>query len=165
MLRPWERGGEKGAQGRRLVKRLKSFPTEPLKWFGKLQQPRTAAGWAEQIRGADKEIQMSRRFYGRPWRMLLLTVALTPCFPRKTPPAPTLSCIFHMPEERVDWHFSQSKQKFFFSSLYFFCPDVSLFQWGANTSLSATHTLKQTSITRENLARIRKSVGKWPSLG
>jgi len=98
------------------------------------EQSRAELSWAEQIRGADKEIQMSRRFYGRPQKNAAVDSRSHPLFslffrekppptaPTPTPPPARCSCIFHMPEERVDWHFSQSKQKFFLASLYIFLP-------------------------------------------
>lgn len=77
---------------------------------------------------------MSRRFYGRPQKNAAVDSRSHPLFslffrekppptaPTPTPPPARCSCIFHMPEERVDWHFSQSKQKFFLASLYIFLP-------------------------------------------
>jgi len=125
------------------------------------EQSRAELSWAEQIRGADKEIQMSRRFYGRPRRMLLLTVALTLCFPCFSVKSHLLPHPLRPPRQRAARAFSTCQRKgligisrrvsksFSLPLCIFFCP-VSLFQWGANTSRPAhTHTLKQTSITWE----------------
>lgn len=93
--------------------------------------------------------------------MLLLTVALTLCFPCFSVKSHLLPHPLRPPRLRAARAFSTCQRKgligisrrvsksFSLPLCIFFCP-VSLFQWGANTSRPAhTHTLKQTSITWE----------------
>lgn len=123
----------------------------------------TEQNWAELSRSEEltRKYKWVVVFTAAPRRMLLLTVALTLCFPCFSVKSHLLPHPLRPPSQRAARAFSTCQRKgligisrrvsksFSLPLCIFFCP-VSLFQWGANTSRPAhTHTLKQTSITWE----------------